>query len=340
MRILHAPKNIAGQATIISRGQRRLGVQSDVAVFDQNRMNFECDYVYNLSKFPGFLRPLVKLAFFPFFFIKYDVFHFHYGTTLLPKNFDLAIFTSIGKALGKRTVMEYWGSDIIQSDVAKHYTLFDERTFAEVFPNLDNEKRRKTIARTNRLVGAHIVGDYSLKPFSPDSLVIRQVLDCKELPFIGCEQKGDEINIVHAPTNRNIKGTDKILKEIEALRKQGHQIKVTLVENLPHQQAIEMYKGADIVIDDVLQGPYGIFAMECMALGKPVLCRIDEKLVSCYKDLPIVNTPPEKIQDNLMMLMASPDLRKELGRRGREYVEKNHDADVIARQLLTVYDNI
>jgi len=236
--------------------------------------------------------------------------------------------------------MEYWGSDVIQWDIAKNYTLFDEEMMARVYPRLNDEKKRRDINKINQLVGAHIVGDYSLKPFSPNSIVVRQVLDVHNLPFVGCEQTGEEINIVHAPTNRDIKGTALILADIDVLQKQGHKIKITLVENVPHSDAIEIYKRADIVIDDVLQGPYGIFAMECMALGKPVLCRIDDKLKKYYKGLPIMNTPNDKIKENLVKLIYDPLLRAELGRRGREYVEKNHDANTIASQLLGIYKAI
>lgn len=340
MRILHAPKNVAGQAGMISRAQRRLGHTSDVLVFNQNRYNFESDINMDLDKHRPSLRPLVKLKVFFKVWRKYDVFHFHYGTSLLPWNLDLYLFAAFGKRLGKRTVMHYWGSDIIQIDLAKRYTLIPEATLRHVFPIHDDKEKRKKIERTNGLVDLSIVGDFSLLPFSPKSIVVRQAIDYHSIPFIGAGKNDGTVRIVHAPTNRDIKGTSHIIKDVERLRSEGVPVELILVENLPHIEAMEVYKAADIVVDDVLQGPYGIFAMECMALGKPVLGRIDPALLQHYPELPIVNTNPDNLYQNLRQLIGDSEKRRLLGEQGRSYIERNHDADGIALQLISLYQSL
>lgn len=336
LRVLHAPANPAGQATVISRAQRELGIKSDVLVFNQKVFGFDVDYDLKIDERPWGMRTLGKKLNFLKVARKYDVFHFHYGRSLLPKNLDLGLL----RMMGKKTVMQYWGSDVMQVDLAKKYTLLTEETLRQVIPGLDDEKQRKRIAKINRKVGASIVGDYSLLPFSPESRVVRQALDVSKLPFIGVESKEEDINIVHAPTNRLIKGTDRILAAIERLRKEGFKVNTVLVENMPHDKAIEVFKTADIVVDDVLQGPYGLVAMECMALGKPVLGRIDRHFASMYKDLPVVNTDPDNICENLKALATNPAMRAELGKKGRAYVEANHDAKVIAQQLIDIYRSL
>ncbi len=47
-------------------------------------------------------------------------------------------------------------------------------------------------------------------------------------------------------------------------------IRFEIIENKPNKEAIEIYKKADIVIDQVLVGWYGAFAVEVMKMGKPV----------------------------------------------------------------------
>jgi len=340
LKILHGPENVAGQATAISRSQRKLGYKSDVLIFQQSHYKYECDFNLNLAKYPNFLHPIIKLLYFPFFFVSYDTFHFHYGHTLLPKFIDLYIIRYIGRAFGKRALMEYWGSDILQFELAKRYTLISETTLRSVYPFLDDSQQQKKIELISKLVDRTLVGDYSLLPFSPGSVVVRQAIDYSEIPFVGVDMGKRTINIVHAPTKRGIKGTDIIVREVERLRKEGFPIELVLVENVPHADAMEIYKGADIVVDDVLQGPYGIFAMECMALGKPVLARIDEKLMSHYQGLPILNTPPDKLHDNILMLVRDPSMRDELGRKGRRYIEENHDGMKIAQQLIQIYKSL
>lgn len=127
---------------------------------------------------------------------------------------------------------------------------------------------------------------------------------------------------------------------MKRFKKEGCPIDFILVENKPNNEALEIYKEADIIIDEVLAGPYGILAIECMALGKPVLCRRDEKLSKYYDDLPIINTSPDKIYDNLKTLIENPKMRKELGIKSRKYVEKNHDAKKIAKQLIALYKTL
>ena len=336
MRVLHAPTNPAGQATTISRAQRDLGIESDVLVFNKSVFAFDVDIDLKMDSRPWGTRTLSKKWNFLKCARRYDIFHFHYGRSLLPKNLDLSLL----RIMGKKTVMQYWGSDVIQIDVAKKYTLLSEETLKQVIPGLNDEKQRKRIARMEKKVDASIVGDYSLLPFSPDSKVIRQALDLASFPFVGCEPKSGDVNIVHAPTNRLIKGTDEIIAAVERLKKDGHKVNLTMVENMPHSEAIEVFKKADIVIDDVLQGPYGLVAMECMALGKPVLGRIDEHFVDMYKDLPIVNSNPGNLYENLKMLVLDSRMRLELGKRGRAYVEANHDAKMIARQFIDMYKSL
>ncbi len=340
MKILHAAKNIAGQSTIISRAQRKLGLKSDVLVFNQNRFEFESDINMNLDRFPGFIRPIVKIVRFPALFFRYDTFHFHYGTSLLPKNMDLGVFASIGRRMGKRTLMHYWGSDVVQLDVFRKHTLIPEKGLKEIFPNADDDKMRRRLKKIASRVDRVIVGDYSLLPYSPGGTVIRKAIDLSKIKFVGAEPKEGKVTIVHAPTNRTAKGTDIIIETIDRLKKEGFGIEFILVENLPNEEALEIYAKADIVVDDVLQGPYGVLATECMAMGKPVLVRIEDELVPFYGDIPVVNSRPDNIYQNLVDLIKNPERRSKLGRAAHEYIRQNHDSDKIAQQLLSLYNEL
>ena len=316
-----------------SKAERSLGIQSDVLIFYQNVLEYECDYNLYLNKYPRIIRLIPQFFNFLSFFLKYDIFHFHFGQSLLPYNLDLEIY----RFCNKKTIMHYWGSDVIQTDIVKKYTLLNEKIFEEIFPTINNDKKRERIKKINSLVDVSIVGDYSLLPFSPESRVIRQAIDLSSLPYVGCVPQNDIITIIHAPTNRGLKGTDYIIPVIDRLKKEGYPIDFILVEKKPHHEALEIYKKADIVVDDVLQGPYGILAIECMALGKPVLDHIHENLVHYYPGLPIVNTTPDTLYGNLKNLIENPSLRTSIGEKGREYAEKHHDSTIIAHQLIEMY---
>lgn len=201
MKILHAPENIAGQVSIISRAQRALGVKSDVLVFNQNIFNYECDVNLNLYNKPRIVKEVLLVLNFVRCLFKYNLFHFHFSNSLLPYNWDLPIL----KLFGKKIIMHYWGSDVIQGDIAINYYLFHmAEDLKKIYSN--DDKKREKISKINEYVDVSIVGDYSLSPFSPDSIVIRQAIDLTKLPFVGCETKRKIVKIVHAASDRKKKG--------------------------------------------------------------------------------------------------------------------------------------
>jgi len=82
-----------------------------------------------------------------------------------------------------------------------------------------------------------------------------------------------------------------------------------------------------------------------MALAKPVLCYINNEWLnhhSCAyaKEIPLLNTTPDNIYDNLKLLIENPDLRKDIGQKSRKYVEEVHDSKKITKQLLKLYESL
>ena len=81
--------------------------------------------------------------------------------------------------------------------------------------------------------------------------------------------------------------------------------------------------------------------MEAMAFGKPVVCYITPAMESKHPaDLPIVNGNQDNLAGVLAGLLDDGKRRHELGQRGREYVEKYHDARRIAKDLVGIYQQL
>ncbi|MCM3761865.1 glycosyltransferase [Alkalihalobacillus oceani] len=143
--------------------------------------------------------------------------------------------------------------------------------------------------------------------------------------------------IVHAPTHVDVKGTPHILQALEQLN-HSYSFDFQLIHNMPHHEAKEWYKKADLLIDQLHIGSYGLFAVEAMALGKPVICYISDYMADHYpKDLPIVSANPGTLLEALKDLLNNQDRLAELGKMGRFYVEKEHDMNKNTAHLVNLY---
>lgn len=337
MRVLHAPYDIAGQASILAKAQRELGVEADVLIFNQNKFNYPCDINLSLSGKTIPHKILLLITNFIRSIFKYDVFHFHFGSSLLPYNLDLPILN----LLKKKVVMHYWGSDIRQYSIAKNYLFFNTLSELQMIcTQRDENEIIKKIEMIAKYCDLTVVGDHSLLPYSTKSLVVKQAIDLIKFPYIDNKNKNGKIKIVHAPSNADKKGTKYVMFTIEKLKNENGHFEFILVENKTNEEALEIYKEADIIIDQLLLESHGVFAIECMALGKPVLCRIHEEFTKCYSGLPIMSTDPNNLYNNLKLLIENQELRRELGERGRKYVEEVHDSKKVAKQLLELYENL
>lgn len=335
LRILHAPTNIANQMTILSKAQRELGYYSWSCSFSNSWLNYKSDQCLNLEKINNKYHKTFRMSqFFLNSILKYDVFHFYFGNTLLPRYYDLPIL----KRMNKKMVMEYVGSDIRQKSIAERKNKF------ALVKDEDEKGIRRRILSVSKYIETAIVGDYELyeyiQGYFKNIVIIRAALNIQDYrPAIPYLYKKIPL-IVHAPSDKRIKGTEYVLQAISKL-KEEYDFKFKLVNGLSHKEAKNIYKKADIIIDEVLGGTYGVFVIEAMALGKPVICYIRDDFKNKYpKDLPIISANPDTIYNVLKVLIEDAKLRHELGEKGRAYVEKYHDARKIAGELIKVYESL
>lgn len=146
------------------------------------------------------------------------------------------------------------------------------------------------------------------------------------------------LKLLHAPNHRALKGTDHILRAVEELRAEGVAIELAIVEGVPNEKIPAVIQAADVVIDQLVLGWYAMFALEAMALGKPVVCHIRPQYRELYigaglvepDELPFIDASILSIKETLRHLASLPrrELR-EIGLRSRSFVEKHHSLDAI-----------
>ena len=111
---------------------------------------------------------------------------------------------------------------------------------------------------------------------------------------------------------------------------------------LDHREAFERYRRADVIVDQLNAGWYGVFAIEAMALGKPVVTFLHDEAVRRTEEafgleVPIVSASKDTLVDVLRPLVASVDERLRVGAASRAYVEEVHDVERMTDRLLALY---
>lgn len=299
--ILHVG-SIAGVPQELSRAERRLGLHSDVISFQPHPFDYEVDF-FRPTRLPFPLRYAERLRSIFKIVENYEILHFHYFS-VFPFGLDLPIW----KMLGKKIVFHYHGDDI-------------------------RNKGEGTLSR--RYASEVLVSTPDLLAWSLRARWTPNPIDLEKYPYIGVEDHERKLKIVHAPSVPKVKGTEYVEKAVEKLKTEGYKIELDLVKNMPHHEAVEHYKQADIVVDQLLVGWYGVFAIECMALGKPVCVYIRKDLKSYLPTPePLVATSPQDLKEDLRRLIDDATLRYRIGKTARMFVEHVHDADKIAKYMV------
>jgi hypothetical protein len=142
--------------------------------------------------------------------------------------------------------------------------------------------------------------------------------------------------IGHAPTHRGAKGTKYVISAVNSLQKRGFKIDLKLIENLTHSQAISEYQSVDFIVDQLLSGWYGAFAVESMLMSKPVICYISNDdlqvvPVRMAAELPIINANKHNLESVIeQLLMLSPEEKITLGEKHRRYALDWHSPKNVA----------
>jgi hypothetical protein len=183
-----------------------------------------------------------------------------------------------------------------------------------------------------------LVVDPELQTYVPGATVVARALDEDSWSYVGPVSQ-DEPLVVHAPSRRGIKGTPLVLEAVEKLRAQGLRFRFQLVEGLPHAEAKRVYEAADILVDQLHIGWYGVLAVEGMALGKAVISYVRPDLWRAAQDRPpILNATPESITQVLRTSVLDCGLRAQLAPAARAFFMRTHASRAVAAVLKDLYE--
>ena len=330
LRVLHAPAEIAGQASVLAQGLRDLGVEAHSLATNPGFPQYTPDEMRPYDAWPplprylGYLGNLLRHA------GRWDVYHFHFGRTLVPPhNPDLPLY----QALGRAVVFHYHGCDI--RNRIHMLETHAHATCTECDPFCVAPRQRQILASARRFVDQELVSTPDLLESAPRAWHLPVAADLARYPFT--PTSGTPRLVLHAPTNRLIKGTRYVERAYDVLRPRFPATGFEVVERLAWTELRDRLATADVVVDQVFMGWYGMVAVEAMAMGKPVLCFIRPDFEPRLRDCPIVRCTLEDLPDRLLELLGDPERCRALGEAGRAYVEREHAHTVLAQRLVELY---
>ncbi|KEZ54434.1 hypothetical protein GS18_0205860 [Metabacillus indicus] len=333
MKIMHAPVEIAGQVGLISSQLRKYGYRSGAYNFFISYLNYK--QTFNTDAFE-------LMEIFENSLEYYDIYHLHNGYSFMDSYKDLELL----KQAGKKIIMHHRGNDVRAPERARKGANY-ENPYVNTEASHDAGKIHSSLQLFAEVADAAIVQDHELYEYVKDYyharnkkvyILPRLIETEKYIPSYPAATK--KPLIVHAPTLPEFKGTEQIEQTIEKL-KDSYSFEYVRVEKMSHEEAVAVYKRADIVIDQILCGAYGNLSVEAMALGKPVVCYIRPDIkANLPESLPIVSANPDTLYKELSTLLERSDTFKKLGEAGRAYVERYHEASVVMPFLLDIYKEV
>lgn len=344
--------NVGNQPWVLSREERRLGVQSDLVVNYNTWLDYPVDRC--LSRYgertagAAFRRALFGLSS-P---LRYDVLHYYFGRSFMcwddysrPTPLWFADL-KLARRLGRKVFMTLQGCDVRISDrsAARNAVTPCHEGFCQAVPvcrsTLDR-RRRDLIEKVLPLADRVFVLNPELAHEVPGGVFLPYAsVDLAALETAWPATEGP-ITILHAPSDEGIKGTRLIVEAVERL-KARLPIEFVLVTGVCHAEALAAYRRADLVVDQVLAGWYGGLAVEAMAMGKPVACYIRDADLGAIPaamraELPLVRLRPEAIEADLEAAIARRAEWRRWGARAREFVLRWHDPGRIAASMVKAY---
>ena len=255
-------------------------------------------------------EPKVNQAIRNFNLFEYDVIHFESGMDFFKNEFFVE---KLGK-LNKKIICHYHGEDLRARGVMP---IIDSLSSLNLTNELD-------------LLFKHPNIHYLFLPIETENFELSP------------NEIFEKIRVAHAPTNREYKGSDIIIKVCNKLQSEG-EIIFDLIENLPHQEALQRKKQANIFIDQVGdQGGwgYGMNSVESLSMGICTLTEMNKEYEKFIPDHPFISINQNTISSVLIDLIKDKNKIFAKGWESRKWVEKYHDIKEVSKCLYGYYKSI
>ena len=143
----------------------------------------------------------------------------------------------------------------------------------------------------------------------------------------------------------DIKGTDRFETALRrAMERHPGKAELTIVENRPYKEYIELLRSAHVVLDQAYSYTPATNALLAMAYGQNVVSGAEPEFydfIGEHTNRPIINSPVE-VDDMVAIfekIILHPEQIRERGQRSREFVLKHNACETVARRYLDFWQS-
>lgn len=341
MRTLVGITEIANFVAEFTAAIRSAGRVADSAVVGSNEFYVANRYTYSRtlprlsnSALDAVFRRIVKgpmlLALFFRVVRHYDIFVYVWNDTFLPLKADLLVL----RLLGKKVIVFNCGDDVRFRPI---HNRIEQAVFGierlDPVVRAGYEKahssdiaflRRFFTQKLQEWLGCTIVTMRNQATFQGKPAFIfrsptRRLLNAPKRP------NPSRPLVVHAPTDRNVKGTCYVLEAIDRLREKGVPFDFELIEKQDNSYVLNRLVAADILLDQ--PGTWiGRLGAEALAASCVVVGGNAHEYEGFPRPSPVVQFKPDAgdLADKLERLLRDPDRRAELMAESFAYWERNY----------------
>lgn len=170
----------------------------------------------------------------------------------------------------------------------------------------------------------------------PQAIWLPQVLDLNDWsPGSARALARDRPIVLHAPPRaEQMKGSHWVDDACKSLHHAGA-IEYRRLHGVPFAQMPSQIRDADIVIDSVASGTYGVLSLQAMACERLVVGHVSDRVRDQLVDgLPVLQAEPPELERVITDALADRAGSQSLARAGREYVRRYHSGEESATRLL------
>jgi hypothetical protein len=213
-----------------------------------------------------------------------------------------------------------------------------------LFPSLDPdyvatlEKRSRAAAEYfATFLGPVFVSTPDLLRFVPNARWLPVVVDIEQWRHERSSFSHERPVVVHAPSSSTLKGSDQLDPILEDLSSRGW-IDYRRVQGVAPAQMPEVFRDADVMVDQFGMGIYGVAACEAMAAGAVVVSHVSDFFRAQVeretgRRLPIVEATPATLTSVIERLLDDRDSARGVAADGLAFVGEVHDGRTSARVL-------